>query len=300
MDLNRVDWSNAQDLLLKLVQILSPFTEKGTPASLFLNQRFFIPPLMGGQVSTLRSSVRLLSSLRTVQKQMGELLEKNEPSPEAGENLQGPVSEKKEPAKTSAEEKKSPPAKNDLPLYKQAQKLIDQVQDAIGNLCQSSHIKDPKEEPLREALKRLKPNLDRMIDGVTHEGMHDADEGLPSSRYILPRSPREHLLKKLIPFPEKETSNQASNPQTRSHEFKKTAVADLPKEKKEEKLAPLPTAEPLQQKQETPSHSDTPSINKTAVAPYVSVTKQFSAPKKKKRKGFWFRKEEEEEERNNS
>ena len=63
----------------------------------------------------------------------------------------------------------------------QAKKLIDQVRDAIGVLCTSSNLIDPKAAPLREALLRLKQPIDELIKAVSQEGMHSADEESPKS-----------------------------------------------------------------------------------------------------------------------
>lgn len=284
MGLSHLEWNRAQDLLLKLVQVLTPLTEQSLPTAYILNQRFFAPPRPSEELN-IRHPVTLLSSLhKEVEKMIGEI----------------PVGEKKE---GSVEAKSEP--KEGSPLAKQAKRLIDQVQEAIGKLCHSSNIKDPKEEPLREALKRLKPNLEKIIEAVNHEGMHSSDDGLPSPfRYPVPRSAREELIKKLISFPEREPmprkeegeiKREKSLPREarassfrvltsaleRGEEGSRIKGSEVPEEWVEPKL-------PVQaQEKGAPRPVDRASI---PAAPFTPETRTLTpGRKKKKRKGFWFR-----------
>jgi hypothetical protein len=193
MNLNPVDWSQAQDLLVKLVQVLTPLTERIVPTSFFLSRRFVIPAglMQDDQPSIpLRHPVRLLSALHTVQKQVEELIADSPQEPE------GEV--KKNESRPAVKNENVP--KDTPPLSKQAQKLIVQVQDAIGKLATSTYIQDPQEAPLRKALKELKPDLDRIIDLMVQNP--ELERVPPTSfRHSIPRSPREHLLEKLTAFP---------------------------------------------------------------------------------------------------
>ncbi len=308
MDLNRLDWSRAQDLLIKLVQILSPLAEREASVSFFLNKRFFIPPSMGDDTTFFRSRhpVRLLTTLHSVQKQVEEMIEGSREVPESPTEAKPAESNPVQQKQMGEKPEKTPP------LSRQAKRLIDQVQDAIGKLCQSTHLKDPKEEPLREALKRLQPGIRRIIEEVAHEELHTADEGLPQFRFALPRSPRENILKKLIPFPE---NDESQKPKIRPHEIKRASDTDLvhndlekrPDKKSSEKKSS--TSNPNQEVKTSPSTpvekrqiqkpDSPPEKTSLPAVPFVSVSRQLTpARKKKKRKGFWFRGDE--EERNNS
>lgn len=326
MDLNRVEWSRAQDLLLQLVQILSPLAERDSPVSFFLNKRFFIPPALGaddGAFSRFRHPIRLLPTLHSVQKQVDEMLGETfgTRAPQSDETVQQPESQqrkseilvKKEPdpldKKEGSPESQTSEEKSYLALPRQAKKLIDQVQDAISKLCHSTNLKDPKEEPLREALRRLKPNLDRIIEVVTREGMHSANDGFSPYRFALPRSPRENLLKKLISFPEsnstrpKEIKKIHDNPMPSPFPEKSKAIAAKGERPTLSNLAQVPLPPPIlsEKKQTLQKEQEHRPIERTTLpaAPFVSITRQLTpARKKKKRKGFWFR--DAEEERNNS
>ncbi len=240
--MEHIEWSKAQDLLLKLVQALAPLAERSPPISAILQQRFSIPQsLFSEEVPkrSIRQPVTLLTSLHSeVEKWIGE--------PALASPLQQPT----------------------LPIARQAQRLIDQVQDTIGKLCQSMHIKDPKEEPLREALKRLKPHLERIIEAVSHEGMHSSDEGNATPfRAPIPRSIREQQLKKLIAFPESKPID--ARPEKRGEGTLQQTAAPI----RQEAPPPQPTAR-----------------TSLPAAPYTSETRTLTpGRKKKKRKGFWFR-----------
>lgn len=202
MDLNRIDWLEAQDLLLKLVQILKPLTsEKGERGAVVF--RFFVPPPAPfGEEPHFRHPVSLLkTALDATQKQMDAWMEKLD--------MPKPASQT-EPKK----EEHSP-----VPL--QAQRVITQVRNAIGSLCTSSNIYEPQAAPLREALKRLKPMIDELIEAVSHDGMPSSDqEKPPEQRLPLPVSPREHI-KRLISLPAAPYLPQTRSAQTARKEKKK-------------------------------------------------------------------------------
>ena len=139
MNLNSVEWSQAQELLLTLVRVLTPLTGRAESLSSFLHFRLYFPP---AQVETqLQRSVSVLTTLCSVQAQVKEWI---------GE---GSEVEKEE-------------VRLELPLARQAQKLIEQVQGAIGKLCSSKHIKNPEAAPVRKTLQTLKPRLDQIVDMV--------------------------------------------------------------------------------------------------------------------------------------
>lgn len=307
MNLNSLELSKAQSLLLELVWVLSPIAGRAVPISFFLNNRFS-PKSGDSQLTQFRYPVRLITTLHSMQKQVEEWIEVNgelgtqnaerrtgngellgaAESSEAGERREpgchpDPLNaERRSQNAKLVGEPPAPPKAKLPPLSRLAQRLIDQVQDAIGKLCQSTNIKDPKEEPLREALKRLKPELDQIIKSVSHEGMHSADEGLPQVFRPIPRPARENLIKMAI--------SQEGVLKKERETISRSSV---------ESPAPLPQ---IDGKSSQEKESATPrSVERTTLsaAPFVPETRNLTpGQKKKKRKSFWFR--EEKEERNNS
>lgn len=255
MNLNPVEWSQAQDLLLKLVRILAPLTEdRSIPISSVLSKRFFAPPTNEDfQGFQFRNPVRILTNLHNVQKQVEELI--GEPSIE---NFNA-SKQAFEPKKVCRPEQMTP--KPFPPLSKQAQKLINQVQDAIGKLCSSTNIKKPDEAPLRETLKQLKPSLDRMIEAVTHKELHPANDSSSSFRLPISRSLREEqIIKKVIPLSDAEVQSEKAPSEVRKEIIERTSLP---------------------------------------IVPFIPDNRSLSpARKKKKRKGFWFR--DNDDDRNNS
>lgn len=145
MNLNSTEWSQAQELLLKLVEVLTPLTSKGEEEEpIYLHKPFFIPPK---EAPPFKYTVRLLVGLQSVQKEFAEWVD------EMGPVQKPPSIQKEEPLPL-------------LPL--QAQKLILQVQQAIATLCNSTNLKAPKEEPLKQIFKELKPEIDQIVEVVTH------------------------------------------------------------------------------------------------------------------------------------
>ncbi len=229
MDLNPVEWTQAQDLLRKLVQTLAPLTNgfaarrPGPPntASMIgvgldlipFNKRLFTPSF-GQSLPSFPYPVRLLTVLRSTQQQMEELIEKLPMAEENSfsEKISAKPSEKNEKpvlAKLVEKEGLAVPKKegggehSSVSVSGQAQKIIDQVRDAIGTLSNSANLVDPKAAPLREALKRLKPLVDALIHEVGRGDMPSSDdEAPPTFRFAVPKSPREHLFKKEIPLPQ--------------------------------------------------------------------------------------------------
>lgn len=205
MNLNPVEWSQAQDLLIKLVQVLTPLTERIVPASFFLSRRFVIPSgLMQDDCPSvpLRHPVRILSALHTVQQEVEKWIGK---APQEIEERKGEV---RPPVSRNPNVPKETP-----PLSKQAQKLIHEVQKAIGELANSTYIQDPKEAPLREALKKLKPNLDRIIDSMAHEKEPEQAPTAPF-RQSIPRTPRDFIFAKSHTFAEVFPKEASARPAT--------------------------------------------------------------------------------------
>lgn len=193
MNLNRSEWSKAQDLLVQLVQILTPLAEKDSAS--VLNNRFFVPPGANDDPLAFRHPVRVL---HFAQQQVAEWIEQL-PAPTVSQRGgEGGSAIDRAPAR---------------PLSTQAQKLIDQVRNAICSLCTSSNIVEPKAAPLREALLKIKPYIDEMVQAVTHEGMHSSDdEPNPHSPLTSHRFSREVPKTKRLPLPQDREKLQEETP----------------------------------------------------------------------------------------
>src|SRR5690554_6472885 len=72
MNLNPIEWAQAQNLLLKLVQVLSPLTVRPIAPSFFLSRRFFAPPMAPSADFFQHHPVKLLSALHEVRKEVEE------------------------------------------------------------------------------------------------------------------------------------------------------------------------------------------------------------------------------------
>lgn len=202
MNLNSVDWFNAQKLLIKLVQVLSPLTLRTVPSSFFLNRRFITPQSYSHEdFFHERSPVQLLTKLQSVQKEIEEW-------------VGGDFRPKKESVKSVSKE--------NLPLVKQAKVLIQQVQEAIGKLSNSSFIQKPQEGPLLQTFNELKPKLDQIIREVTEQ---KPEESPSPSRYI-PTPERKEILKRYSKV--KITEEMISTPFTKS-QSKQEALKITPK-----------------------------------------------------------------------
>lgn len=150
MNMNPIDCSKAQALLTKLVQMLSPLTVKEVSPSFLLNKRFFIPP-QEWKHQTQRS-VKLLNCLHAVQREVNEWVQ------EEGGSAQKQTKQLKLHPFHRKREEISPS------IAKQAKVLVNQVHEAICEMSSSANFKAPQEAPLREALRKLKPQLDRIIE----------------------------------------------------------------------------------------------------------------------------------------
>lgn len=323
-----INFSKAQDLLIKLVQVLSPLTVRTIPASFFLSKRFFIPPSESElQEMGMRSSVRLLTNLTEVQKEMGEWLEEaTVPSqkPEEGKEAKGKM--------THSGQKLSPNAKTERdrsflgekaqavssktqvnPISKQAQTLISQVHEAIGKLSSSSYFKDPQEEPLREALKKIKPHLDKIIELVSlEETVEKAQSGLMKKHSM--ETTREQLFSKIhtktsesptqskeLPSRQREITserpNQPLNAQEEEVREQNQVNSQMPKHKESKvQVVNILTGKILVTQESKDEPTPRPA-ERTYIpgAPYQSQEKSLNPiRRKKKRKGFWFKEEEKE------
>lgn len=217
MELNPIEWNEAQNLLLKLVQALSPLAISPVAPSMFLSRRFFIPPSVTPAADFFqRHPVKLLVTLHEVQKEVEEWIaepEKNgapeESRPAAAatrpatkiaseRQVEKPVSKEK----PQTRELSKPEEEKTVPLVRQAKELIHQVQEAIGKLSNSTYIQEPQEAPLRELLKKLKPSLDRIVDSFV--SAEEKTQAVQPFRHALPIPARQEIIKKLHTFKKEE------------------------------------------------------------------------------------------------
>lgn len=298
MNLNPTEWSKTQDLLVKLVHALTPLTVKEVPASLFLSKRFYMPSQWmsdSTESPLLKQPIRLLTTLHSVQKEVEKWVE---PAPQKQEIKKG--------------EKREIP-----PVAKQAEKLIAEVQEAIVKLSNSNFVRDPKEAPLREALKKLKPELDRMIQAVAEDPEGGAEQGASkqSFRHPLPRSPREEVMKKLLSLSEirpkapqdakKPTSSAVSDEQIPPSKPAGEGRGEEKKGAKPTQFKPIKEESRLLEKigEELHAGEAKPTIKPVEITslpliPILPQAKELQPPrKKKKRKGFWFKEDVEERDR---
>lgn len=212
MDLNSVDWSNARNLLVKLAQALSPLADNTSSITntIFLNRRFVPPQHDLGADFYERHPVQILIKLHEVQKQVEELIDDPE-APKETPETRFKNNPKTAASKESAFEVERP--KNGasqtpsiLPLVRQAKELVHQVQEAIVKLSSSLYIKDPNEAPLRETLKKLKPDLDRIIQTIAEIQRKPAEKGEKISLPIPVPKRQEVVIKKFRELREKNFS----------------------------------------------------------------------------------------------
>ncbi len=386
MNLNSVEWARAQDLLLKLVQALSPFVSRepntSQAMSLTLSRRFFSPPT--GELPRFRYAARLLTTLADAKKEVDDWIGKlpeteaefgKTPTSEAGQakkgmtgpflgkgaskeasdisaqnsakNRGGDASSSSSASKASqsgaflqtggsaltsaAKDAAALPMKT--PVTSQAQQVIDQVRQAILTLSSSAYLIDPKAGPLRDALKRLKPFIDQLIEAVSQEGMHSSGDGLQHLfKFQSSSSEREALLKKMIQFPQsvdkknsrrsfadstvvKETKSNLNLPGNKgsADRAQSNPQKDSPKDTQTDTLASI--AETRETSISTPSgNSSSPPFQgegaglnqpyapeRTTIpgAPYTPLTELNSSSRKgkKKRRGLWLSDEEDLEEK---
>ncbi len=303
MNLIPIDWSEAQAILLKLVQTLTPWTGKEVPTSFFLSKRFSFPSDLAEGTPHLRSSVKLLTTLRNARELVDEWVPDSSDAPRP-ESPEGKASQ--------PEGKKIHP----VPFAKQAERMIHEVQEAIGTMVYSAQLKDPKEEPLRLALKRLKPHLDELIEAVANEGMHSADDRPAPFRFPLAVPHREHLLRRIAQRGEKlgwEVGEGRGTPNEREVETKVLTPRHRQEgivEKRGEREKELPRSRAPQTPPESTLESHPKTVEGTdpmkmqlhektvlPAAPFIPQIKNpiSSVKKKKKRKGFWFKGDDSEE-----
>lgn len=206
MELNSTEWLSAQNILIKLVQILTPLANEGKAISVMIKQRFFIPPFLGGKEDC--STAQLLPKLHSMQQQVKKWVDDpgtqatnpafkqvatngvSEAKPDRSEAIRTPKDhsqrlgqgEKIDMAKPQPaichpfEGRISKQASGSFPLNKQARDLIGQVRVAIQTLANSANLIEPKIEPLREIFKRLKPQIDELVEAVAQEGTQSTEK----------------------------------------------------------------------------------------------------------------------------
>ena len=135
MKLSCAEWTQAQQLLVTLVQAIRPPKEQKQ----FIKQNFFSPPLKSNLEMLKIHEIQLLQTLKLSQKQISEWIER---LPEGTAHI--PQVEGLSPA----------------------QRLVQQVRVAIQSLSTQENIMNPKAIPLRAAFVRIKPLIDEVIEAV--------------------------------------------------------------------------------------------------------------------------------------
>jgi hypothetical protein len=264
MELTQTEWTKVQELLVKLVQALTPITEsiapKSIPDSFLVNEHFFIPKTFLEPVDRFQRPLSIIKTLHSGQKEVDEMITEVVAA--------APVPEEK-PKKSSLPsfemKKETLNPKGSLPI--QAQKLIEEVQETIGKLCNATQMKEPKKLPLEKALKRLKPTLDRIIEMVISEEK--------SKNVEIPFSKKPAVHKEEVCVEEQKGSIPLE---------KEKGI--LLKEKqvfKQQEINTNPVIRPAER-------------TSIPTAPFIPILKNLSSStKKKKRKGFWFKEDEKED-----
>ncbi len=191
--ITRGDWTKAQELLVKLVQILTPLAE--SPSTLPpVTIKLFAPKKE--EEHPLRHQVRLLPSLQAAQKEVSAWIENYKLSTDPATAFHDPILPRREiptPFQKIAGEKRVPSS-----IMQPAQRAIDEVRGAIRVLATSSNLGQPNLQQLQLAMKKIKPVIDQLIDAVeTTQDMHSASEqrDKPTFRHPLPANPRATLFR---------------------------------------------------------------------------------------------------------
>ncbi|EKE08190.1 MAG: hypothetical protein ACD_17C00296G0003 [uncultured bacterium] len=291
--MNPVDWFRAQDLLFQLIQALTPLTVQALSTSFFLNQRFCNP-----QISTCFGSVptrhAILALSKELEKVEAEIHQRIEERPAASHKKTIAMAEElKGEGRTEIVNRQD----SMRPLASQAERLIREVHKAISQLSAPAYLTQPCSEPLEEALKRLKPQLDRIIETV--------QRGEKSDRCTLPDVVQQQLDPSDLKTIQKNTwelgrplEHKTSQPEHRAQEGLKKlfSEADVAKNKRHPN-------EHIQLTDRLHSNSEKGGEPKPRLlderpylpgAPFQFLIKQAieMRRKRKKRKSFWFKEKE--------
>ncbi|PIS02915.1 MAG: hypothetical protein COT85_02470 [Chlamydiae bacterium CG10_big_fil_rev_8_21_14_0_10_42_34] len=280
MKSNYVDLPEPNEILLGLVEALEPFIKDEIPNSFFLSKRF---ALNGSEINVSlqkRSVEELLIRLQTIQEQVTTWV-----GDEAGDRTK----------------------KGSLtlePIVKQASLLLRQVRGAIGKLCTSKQIQEPAQEPIRQTLKSIQPELKKMVEAI-NGSVEDLSENEPiqSFRHPLPRSSRQELLQKLTSFHEVPRKPYQQDLKAFSSEqvIKRGGEGVILRDVLEEG-DPFLKDNPISSLLESVPNPKVVSFEKTALpaAPFTPPLRNLPSTKKKKRRKKLFSRDEEDDENNNS
>jgi hypothetical protein len=337
MNLNSVDSGDVRHLLMELARALTTIanpTSIATTSALFLNRRF-VPPQDFPTALYERHPVQILMKLHAVQDEVekwvgaSELQEVQVPAlnqegeQEILERGRSPQT-KEVPSKTTPTEVRAQKNPSISPLIKEARELVHQVQEAIAKLSSSTSLQYASQALLRDALKRLKPGLDRIIltiNEAQQQKPSEKGEQLPKEIRApsLPTPARQQVVMQSLREPRKErvqpeevatdklvkkaTAQQTPDPeemqlQSISKNHKERRVPKLVKENQElqkEHQIERSMYSTRSEKQEPGQKNTHSEIKPVAlpISPLIFETKKITAArKKKKRKGFWFKDEE--------
>lgn len=239
MEIKLNESSGMQELLARLLQVLTPLVKGDEEKEISsLSRRLFIPPAPSERESSFRYPVRLLPVLQQAQKQMGHWIERfssEKENPRSQSQEKSPALEPNKPKHSPQETQRLAERKDLTPLQGQARQLIAQVRQAIQLLSTASNLQeDSKQAPFREAIKKLKPLIDDLIETVGRGDMHSADDddALPPRKSVR-IAIHQRLLRKQIPLPFRERT--MTPPKERSEQLRQQPTEKRPVEKREER-----------------------------------------------------------------
>jgi hypothetical protein len=205
MDIQPTEWSRAQELLVRLVQVLTPIVQQGSGEGISsFSRSLFVPP---EPLATFPFSVRLLKVLTQAQSQMSQWIE--EAKEESAPQQKSPLV----PAPSPKREVPFAPIFSQKPAQGRAKELIIQVRQAIRTLATFSTVENPKPPPFREVMRKLKPLIDDLIETVGKTDMHSSDDWASPNRKAVPIPARqEQIFPKRIPLPFRGNSGRDNAP----------------------------------------------------------------------------------------
>lgn len=338
MSIQSNEWLVAKELLAQLVQILSPFAQEGEGREKEISsfsQRLFIPPSIPDKNQNFTHTVRLLSTLQQAQKQMNHWIEILSDGKEVLDpQRKSDLSQKAEERNVSSSSQRSENSSKIAQLAQgQAKQVILQVRQALHILSDLPNLQDIKVASFRNAIQKLKPVVEDLIEAVN---MPSAEDGMQTShrkQSLLSIRKQQPPLNKQIPLPFKGKKESATRPtrgfsarireakkedkpQSKTTEKKETILkpekAKDSSEEKDLKQVPLPAKSQTSHfsglisgsRDSMPKEGDAPKalphFDRIAIpgAPFTStsqMTSNSSSKAKKKRKKFWQRGEDDEE-----
>jgi hypothetical protein len=207
--------SKAEELLLKLIQLLTPLTglaggtsSSGTSLKIPIEGKIYVPQEPRAEALT-RHPIRLLPPLQQIQKEMGQLMvalagervvetkRSEHPAvprfvtPERA-GLAISKSEGKQPFDGGSFFRSPKEQQTSSPLQKPAQKAIEEVKEVIRFLANPPKSVESTQKGLHLGLQQIQPSIDHLIESVKANPMMPAMPEKPSQA-PLPEKPVSNL-----------------------------------------------------------------------------------------------------------